>query len=250
LNHFHLQPHQKINHYRNHYELTRKDLMVKNLKRYKKQLEKEGKFEDAAAYSFFPTTYNLPGDYSLFVEEFKKSMGSVWIMKPIGKSQGKGIFLFNKLQQIAQWKNDFRWKPESPQAEPYIVQRYIMNPLLIGGKKFDMRIYCLVTSYQPLTAYLYRTGFGRFTHHRYTTNIEDIQNNYVHLTNVAIQKTSENYDDRLGGKWDLRGMKLYLISKFGQEKVSEAFAAIQDLIIRSLQSVQKTITNDKHCFEL
>lgn len=96
--------------------------MVKNLKRHKKQLEKEGKFEDANAYNFYPTTYNLPGDYSLFVEEFKKTAGTVWwIMKPIAKSQGKGIFLFNKLQQIAQWKNDFRWKPESPQAEPYIV---------------------------------------------------------------------------------------------------------------------------------
>ena len=49
LNHFHLQAHQKVNHYRNHYELTRKDLMVKNLKRFKKQLEKEGKFDDANA---------------------------------------------------------------------------------------------------------------------------------------------------------------------------------------------------------
>jgi tubulin polyglutamylase TTLL9 len=49
LNHFHLQPHQRVNHFRNHYELTRKDLMVKNLKRHKKQLEKEGKFDDANA---------------------------------------------------------------------------------------------------------------------------------------------------------------------------------------------------------
>mmetsp|Transcript_5608 Transcript_5608/g.3997 ORF Transcript_5608/g.3997 Transcript_5608/m.3997 type:complete len:148 (+) Transcript_5608:415-858(+) len=147
-------------------------------------------------------------------------------MKPVGKSQGRGIFLFNKLTQIAQWKNDFRWKPESPQAEPYIVQRYIMNPLLIGGKKFDMRIYVLVVSYQPLTVYLYRTGFGRFTHHRYTNKIDDIQNTYMHLTNVAIQKTANNYDDRHGGKWDLRSMKLYLMSKYGQEKVQDAFASI------------------------
>ena len=50
-----------------------------------------------SSYNFYPTTYNLPGDYSLFVEEFKKTMGTVWIMKPIAKSQGKGIFLFNKL---------------------------------------------------------------------------------------------------------------------------------------------------------
>ena len=43
MNKTHLQPNQRVNHYRNHFELTRKDLMVKNLKRYKKQLEKEGK---------------------------------------------------------------------------------------------------------------------------------------------------------------------------------------------------------------
>lgn len=43
MNKTHLQPNQRVNHYRNHFELTRKDLMVKNLKRYKKQLEKESK---------------------------------------------------------------------------------------------------------------------------------------------------------------------------------------------------------------
>lgn len=44
-------------------------------------------------------------------------------MKPINRSQGKGIFLFNKLNQITQWKNDTRQKPENNNAEAYIVQR-------------------------------------------------------------------------------------------------------------------------------
>ena len=61
-----------------------------------------------------------------------------------------------------------------------------MNPLLIGCKKFDMRIYVLVVSYQPLTVYLYREGFGRFTHSSYSSNTEDLSNTYMHLTNVAI----------------------------------------------------------------
>ena len=56
----------------------------------------------------------------------------------------------------------------------------------------------------------------------------------MHLTNVAIQKTAENYDDRLGGKWDLRSMKMFLISKYGSERVADSFAKIQDMIIRSL----------------
>lgn len=38
-----------------------------------------------------------------------------------------------------------------------------------------MRIYVLVTSHNPLTIYLYRSGFGRFTHYRYDAN--DIYNN-------------------------------------------------------------------------
>ena len=39
-------------------------------------------------------------EYRMFVEEFKRS-GGVWIMKPIGAAQGKGIFLFNKLSQVS-----------------------------------------------------------------------------------------------------------------------------------------------------
>jgi len=56
-------------------------------------------------------------------------------------------------------------------------QRYITNPYLVGGKKFDMRIYVLVTSYMPLTVWLYRRSplhapihiyiFGQHTIHIY-----------------------------------------------------------------------------------
>ena len=39
---FRLNDNQLVNHFPNHYELTRKDLMVKNVKRYRKELEREG----------------------------------------------------------------------------------------------------------------------------------------------------------------------------------------------------------------
>ena len=61
-----------MNHFRNHYELTRKDLLIKNLKRMKKQLEKEDQPAEAAKYDFSPMTYVLPAEYGLFVEEFKR----------------------------------------------------------------------------------------------------------------------------------------------------------------------------------
>ena len=64
-------------------------------------------------------------------------------------------------------QNDFLERASTlvfTKCEPYIVQKYVMNPLLFGCKKFDMRIYVMVSSYNPLTVYFYRSGFARFTH--------------------------------------------------------------------------------------
>ena len=40
----------------------------------------------------------------MFVEEFKRRPGTIWIMKPAGRAQGKGIFLFTDLKDITEWK--------------------------------------------------------------------------------------------------------------------------------------------------
>jgi hypothetical protein len=56
---------------------------VKNLKRAKKALEKQGLNEEATEFNFFPITFVLPTEYSLFVEFFKKNPGTNWIMKPV-----------------------------------------------------------------------------------------------------------------------------------------------------------------------
>ena len=105
-----LGDYQLLNHFPNHYELTRKDLLVKNIKRYRKELEKESnplaEKDERGNYlhmDIIPLTYILPGDYSLFVEEFKRSSNTTWIMKPNSKSQGKGIFLVNKISQLKKW---------------------------------------------------------------------------------------------------------------------------------------------------
>jgi hypothetical protein len=39
--------------------------------------------------------------------------------------------------------------------------RYVDSPYLVGGKKFDLRIYALVTCYSPLRVFLYRWVGGR-----------------------------------------------------------------------------------------
>jgi hypothetical protein len=129
----HLEDQQVINHYRNHYELTRKDLLIKNLKRMQRQLVREDRLAEAARFDFFPSTYVLPADYGLFVEEFKQQVGAIWIMKPIGKAQGKGIFLFNKLSHISEWKKDSKWRPNSERNAETQVRSLVRAEIAIAA---------------------------------------------------------------------------------------------------------------------
>ena len=120
--------------------------MVKNIKRYLRDASRDATAD--LPPDFVPVTYMLPADYSLFVEEFRRCPNAMWIMKPANAAQGRGIFIINKLSQIKRWSNG-RWA-NMPLKEAYVISRYIEDPMLIGGKKFDLRLYVLVTSYRPL----------------------------------------------------------------------------------------------------
>jgi hypothetical protein len=146
---------QFVNHFPNFYELCRKDLLVKNFKRYRKDLERDGnelaERDEHGKYRLLdivPQTYLLPGDYNIFLEEFKRNP-SVWILKPNARAQGYGIVIVNKLSQIKKWAAQ-KLETMTSGRDSYLASRYVENPLLIGGKKFDLRLYVLVTSYRPL----------------------------------------------------------------------------------------------------
>ncbi|CAB3991917.1 probable tubulin polyglutamylase TTLL1 [Paramuricea clavata] len=255
---FRLNDDQILNHFPNHYELTRKDLMVKNIKRYRKALEREGNLiaekDECGRHiylDFIPVTFLLPADYNLFVEEFRKNPASTWIMKPAARSQGSGIFLINRLSQVKRWSRDGRSgvPTYSMSRDTYVISRYIDNPLLIGGKKFDLRIYVLVTSYRPLKCYLYKLGFCRFCTVKYNANVSELDNMFVHLTNVSIQKHGDEYNPTHGGKWTVENLRRYLEGTRGHEKAGKLFDDMHWLIVHSLKSVQHVMNSDRHCFE-
>jgi hypothetical protein len=72
------------------------------------------------------------------------------------------------------------------------VQSYINRPFLYCGRKFDIRHYLLLTSVNGLLkAYWYRDGYIRTSSEPF--DLEDLDNPFIHLTNDAIQRKSEDY---------------------------------------------------------
>lgn len=75
-----------------------------------------------------------------------------------------------------------------------MIQEYIQKPLLIDQKKFDLRLYVLVTSLSPLIVYINDEGLARFCTEDYqeVTN-ENASNTYMHLTNYSLNKENNKF---------------------------------------------------------
>jgi len=54
-----------------------------------------------------------------------------------------------------------------------------------------MRIYVLVTSFDPLLIYIYQDGLCWFATEKYTTKV--LKKRFIHLTNYSVNKKAENF---------------------------------------------------------
>ena len=52
-------------------KLCRKDMMIKNIRKHKRQLQKDKMFVEED-WDFLPLTFFLPSEYIMFAEEFRK----------------------------------------------------------------------------------------------------------------------------------------------------------------------------------
>ncbi len=59
----------------------------------------------------------------------------------------------------------------------------------------------------------------------------------MHLTNVAIQKKGEEYNQEHGSKWSLENLKFYLEQTRGVIPTEKCFEDIKHIIYISLKSV-------------
>lgn len=170
-------PFQKTNHFPSSGQLGRKDLLWRNVARMKRQFPQ--------TYDIMPHGFILPEDHRAWVSARKQNPNALWIYKPADQSCGKGIRLYGSALEAS---TDKKLAQKNG-----VVQRYVDNPLLINGFKFDLRLYVVVTSYDPLKIYLNDEGLVRLATERYTANLSTISHRTMHLTNYSVNKHSEAY---------------------------------------------------------
>ncbi|XP_012937391.1 tubulin polyglutamylase ttll6 isoform X3 [Aplysia californica] len=224
-----MKKYQKINHFPGMNEICRKDMLARNLNRMQKMFPKE--------YNVFPKTWCLPADYGDFQAYTRQKKNKTYILKPESGCQGKGIWVTKNPKEI---------KPH----EHMICQVYVNRPFLIDGFKFDLRIYTLITSCDPLRIFVFKDGLARFATNKYSepTN-NNTDNVYMHLTNYAINKHSSDFvrDDEAGSKRRISTINKYLNEK-GYD-VDKLWSDIDDVIIKTLISAHSVLKhNYRTCF--
>eukprot|EP00930_Biecheleria_cincta_P056698 TRINITY_DN42773_c0_g1_i1.p1 TRINITY_DN42773_c0_g1~~TRINITY_DN42773_c0_g1_i1.p1 ORF type:complete len:689 (-),score=158.28 TRINITY_DN42773_c0_g1_i1:707-2746(-) len=144
-------------------------------------------------FRFWPKSWLLPAETDLLARWMDKHKNQTVIVKPEGGSQGEGIFL---VQTVPDLRIKLSAKSHFGMGFGALAQKYLPDPLLLDGLKFDLRLYVVVTSLEPLCAYMCKEGLARFCTAKYeeptAANANEV---YMHLTNYSVNKKSKGFKD-------------------------------------------------------
>ncbi|KAI8895878.1 tubulin-tyrosine ligase family-domain-containing protein [Globomyces pollinis-pini] len=242
-------PWQRVNHFPLSFEIGRKDKLYLNFV----NMQTRYGVED---FDYIPESYILPRSRQQLDRVFSTSKN--WILKPPASARGLGIKVISKMVDV-------------PRKKDLICSKYIANPYLINGRKFDLRLYVLVTSFDPLRVYFYKHGLARFASEEYfNTNVKRPKYRFSHLTNYSINKKnkkqvetdtdgifgSNSRFDMSSNKWSLETLKDYL--ELNSIDFDPIMKQIHALVVKTMISVQCQnsagvrlhIPNRTGCYEL
>ena len=166
---------------------------------------------------------------------------NIWIVKPSGLSRGRGITCIDQLNDIL---TNIKLHNQT------VIQKYIENPLVIKGRKFDIRQWVLLSNLNPLTIYLFDTPYIRFGAEEY--HLDDFKNIFSQLTGNSIAKHSEKFENSEieGDMWENEQFREYLKEKFGRDCWPEIQEKIKKIAIYALQCAKHKIKHRKNSYEV
>lgn len=226
-------PHQRFNHFpTSHKHLGCKRGMHVTLSR-------------AQKLHFTPQTFLFPSQKSEIVEHLRSDAAAhkKFIWKPARGSCGRGIVISRGgLSHEAEWTKvmaEISAQASDPQLHPmlrslmssFVVQEYIENPLIVGGRKLDLRLYVAVTSFDPLVVYLHEKGLVRFAAREYGKG-DDVAHRFAHLTNYSLGRKLEKPQEEGGEpvsldlKWQLGKFQATMDATYGAGHPTHSYNAL------------------------
>ena len=189
----------------------------------------KNKFPDF--YTFMPQSFILPAQRQDFLNEVEKGE-KAYIYKPDSSSQGAGIIIVKPGE-----------KKEIPEDDLAVVQEYVES-YLINEKKFDLRLYVLVASLNPLRIYVYRNGLARFCSAKY--QIDKSDNLFSKLTNVSLN--SENPDTEISEVSQLISDIIPILKEQGVD-IKALWQRIDNAVVLTILSAHRnlTVAEKLHC---
>jgi hypothetical protein len=83
----------------------------------------------------------------------------MWIVKPGGLSRGRQIKVFRDYAEIIVYcktnGHSLDVNPNKESKKKWVVQKYMENPKLLTARKFDFRVWVIVTSWNPYRVFYY-----------------------------------------------------------------------------------------------
>lgn len=117
----------------------------------------------------------------------QKQKKNIWILKQSDINQGKGCILMDDVDEIRSFLGGM-----TADAVPWVVQQYVERPLLyVGGRKFDIRVWCVVRP--DYSILLYKEGVIRTCSATYDVECTDISDSHAHLSNHCLAESHEDY---------------------------------------------------------
>jgi tubulin polyglutamylase TTLL4 len=193
----------RVNHFPATYLLGRKDNLALQVQKLARRCQGDAALARTVR-TLIPPTYIIPRDLDRLrrlVEELAPSAERL-IAKPAALSRGRGVTLFAASDGLPEFllnptaraaaaaAQDDEEGSEGGEDVPYVVQRYLADPLLVNGFKVDLRLYVVCTSFDPLKVFLYNDGLARFATEPYSV---DATSTYAHITNYSINQQNENF---------------------------------------------------------
>ncbi|CAD7976228.1 unnamed protein product [Amoebophrya sp. A25] len=164
-------------------------------------LEQEFGFKNLPAW--YPKTLHVLSTNSMKNSE-EGLPEAKWVYKPRANNCGRGIELFGSTRALL----DFIANEKKTDG---IVQLYIERPLLVRGRKFDVRMYLLIARTEPFLSFYCPVGYCRLCVNAYkSNNFDDVT---MHLTNQAVQKTLKGMykETKEDTTWTFEQMEAHLV---------------------------------------